>query len=485
MSRRRFPVALLAMVLVAWTAAGQSLDKPQAIDAFFATYHDAGLFNGSVLVAENGKVIVRKGYGSADFEWQIPNTPDTKFRLGSITKQFTATLILQLVNERKLTTEAKLADVLPYYRKDTGARITIEHLLTHTSGIPSYTGLPNFMTEISRDPYEVRAFVEKYCSGDLEFEPGSTFRYNNSGYFILGAIVEQITGKSYERALKERVFDPLGMTASGYDTTRTLLPKRARGYTQRLAGVVNADYLDMSLPYAAGSLYSTVDDLYLWDQAMYTDKVVPPALKEQMFTPRLSNYGYGWTIRKRPVGPGKTERTVVGHGGGINGFSTLITRVTEDRHLVVMLSNSINSAPHLAAMTEGTLDILYGRTPAPARKPIAAALYKTIVGSDVTAAIAQYRDLRQTRASEYNMAEEQLIRLGNELVADDRAADAVKILELNVEVFPKSAAAHFALAEAYRQANETALAIRELTRTLELDPQNRNAADKLKELNKR
>jgi CubicO group peptidase (beta-lactamase class C family) len=439
MLRRRFPVVLLTLVVLVWTATGQSLDKSQAIDAFFATYYDAGLFNGSVLVAENGKVILRKGYGSADFEWQIPITPETKFRLGSITKQFTATLILQLVNERKLTTDARLSDVLPYYRKDTGGRITIEHLLTHTSGIPSYTGLPNFMSEVSRNPYEVRAFVEKYCSGDLEFEPGSTFRYNNSGYFILGAIVEHITGKSYELVLKERIFDPLGMSASGYDTTRTLLPKRARGYTQRLSGVINADYLDMSLPYAAGSLYSTVDDLYAWDQALYTEKMLPAALKEQMFTPRLSNYGYGWVIRKQPIGAGKAERTTIGHGGGINGFSTLITRIPEDRHLVVLLNNTATGGSH-GAMTDGAIDILYGRTPTAVRRPVATVLYKTVTQSGVDAAIAQYREIGKTRAAEFDIGDAQLIRLGNELAADNRKADAVKILELAVQEFPQSRA---------------------------------------------
>ena len=440
MSRRRFAVVLLTLALVCGTAAGQSLDKPQAIDAFFATYYEAGLFNGTALVAENGKVILRKGYGSADFEWQIPNTPETKFRLGSITKQFTSAVILQLVNERKLSTDAKLADVLPYYRKDTGARITVEHLLTHTSGIPSYTGLPNFMSDVSRDPYEVRAFVEKYCSGDLEFEPGSSFRYNNSGYFILGAIIEQIAGKPYERVLKERIFDPLGMTASGYDTARTLLPKRARGYTQRLAGVINADYLDMSLPYAAGSLYSTVDDLYLWDQALYGEKVLPTALKEQMFTPKLSNYGYGWAIRKQPIGAAKAERTTIGHGGGINGFSTLITRVPEDRHMVVLLNNTAIGGINLSQMTAGALDILYGRTPAAVRRPVATVLYRTVTQSGVDAAIAQYREISKTRAAEFVMGDAQLIRLGNELAADNRKADAVKILELAAQEFPQSRA---------------------------------------------
>jgi CubicO group peptidase (beta-lactamase class C family) len=330
--------------------------------------------------------------------------------------------------------------VLPYYRKETGSRVTVEHLLTHTSGIPSYTGLPSFMSDVSRNPYEVRAFVEKFCSGDLEFEPGSTFRYNNSGYFILGAIVEQITGKKYEQVLKERIFDPLGMTSSGYDMPRTLLPKRARGYTRRLSGVINADYIDMSLPYAAGSLYSTVDDLYLWDQALYTEKVLPAASKERMFTPRLNNYGYGWAIRKQPIGAGKAERTTIGHGGGINGFSTLITRVPEDRHLVVLLSNTVIGGNNLALMTDGALDILYGRTPAAVRRSIATVLYRTLTQSGVDAALAQYREISKTRASEFVMGDAQLIRLGNELAAENRKADAVRILEFAAQEFPQSAA---------------------------------------------
>ena len=168
----------------------------------------------------------------------------------------------------------------------------------------------------------------------MEFDPGAKFRYNNSGYFIPGAIIEQVDGKPYEQVLRERIFEPLGMKASGYDRSAPILEKRARGYEQGLAGVRNTDYLDMSLPYSAGSLYSTVEDLYVWDQALYGEKVLPSRAKELMFTihatsdiPQIGDYGYGWGIRKRSIGPGNAERVTIGHGGGINGFNTLITRV--------------------------------------------------------------------------------------------------------------------------------------------------------------
>ena len=152
--------------------------------------------------------------------------------------------------------------------------MTIHQLLTHTSGIPSYTSQPGFFENVSRNPYKVDEFVKKYASGDLQFEPGSKYSYNNSGYFLLGAIIERVTGKPYEQVLQENIFGPLGMMNTGYDHADTIIPKRAAGYRKTLDGYTNAAYLDMSIPYAAGSLYSTVEDLYLWDQALYTDKLI-------------------------------------------------------------------------------------------------------------------------------------------------------------------------------------------------------------------
>jgi CubicO group peptidase (beta-lactamase class C family) len=362
MKRPRHVAAVVAVaLLLTWGApAAQVQGKAEAIDEVLTLLSNGGLFNGSVLVSENGRVIFKKGYGLADFEWDIPNTPDTKFRLGSITKQFTATLVMQLVEEGKLSVDATLSSLLPYYRKDTGERVTVHHLLRHTSGIPSYTGLPNFRSEISRDPYDVQEFVEKFCSGDLEFDPGTEWAYDNSGYFLLGAILEEVTGQPYDELLRERIFDPLEMDDSGYDWSRPILPKRARGYQRARDGIRNADYLDMSLPYAAGSLYSTVEDLFLWDQALYGEAVLSAGAKQQMFSPGLEDYGYGWRIRRQPIGPDNAERLTISHGGGINGFNTVIMRVPQDRHLVVLLNNTGGTT--LGSMVNGILGILYGRT---------------------------------------------------------------------------------------------------------------------------
>jgi CubicO group peptidase (beta-lactamase class C family) len=479
MRRHIVKTALLVAVLLWWAGTPAAQDKSSLVDALLTSYHDAGLFNGAALVSDHGKVLLRKGYGFADFEWKIPNTPDTKFRIGSITKQFTSTVVLQLVEEGKLSLDSTLSSILPYYRTDTGSKITIHHLLSHTSGIPSYTGLPNFFRDVSRDPYGVREFVEKYCSGNLEFEPGSRFLYNNSGYFLLGAIIEAVSKKPYAQVVRERVFEPLGMAGSGYDLSGPILERRARGYESGPTGVRNADYLDMGLPYSAGSLYSTVEDLYIWDQALYGETILPTKAKERMFTPGLGNYAYGWVVQKRNIGVDKAERLTVGHDGGINGFNTVIRRVPDDRLLVVLFNNT--GGTNLGAMTDGIVDILYGRTPPSPRRPVGRLLYETIRTSGVQAAVAQYRELKSASPSSYDLSFGQLARLGVELLDQKRAADAVEILKLSVEAFPNANSLN-TLARAYREAGQTDLAIKTYESVLQLDPANRNANDGLKDL---
>src|SRR5688572_12291329 len=209
---------IFALFIVAFLTATSALAQQsvQKIDGLLKQYNEYGQLNGSVLVAENGKIIYKKGYGMANMEWAIPNQPDTKFRIASITKQFTAALILQLVEEGKIKLDGKITDYLTDYRKDTGDKVTIHQLLNHTSGIPDYKN-------VTSNPYSAVDFVKKHVSGDLEFEPGSKYKYNNGGYSILGAIIEKVTGKSYETVLQERILKPLGMTNSGYAHHSTLL----------------------------------------------------------------------------------------------------------------------------------------------------------------------------------------------------------------------------------------------------------------------
>jgi CubicO group peptidase (beta-lactamase class C family) len=347
--RLRFYLVIIAsgLIALAWVVTALSAEKttspaPQdaaaAIDRYLAGEAAGRHFMGSVLVSRDGQVLFEKGYGYANAEWKIPNDPQTKFRLGSITKQFTSTLIMQLQEQGKL----KVTDGICKYLDPcppTWSLITVHHLLSHTSGVPSYTDDPTIRPALIQ-PEKLEAIVARFRNKPLDFPPGSEFHYSNSGYFLLGLIIEKITGKAYEKVLAEQIFEPLGMQDSGYDHTAPVLLNRASGYRYAANSVdlENADYTDMSWPYAAGALYSTVRDLEKWNEALYTDRVLPRAALAKMWTPVKQQYGYGWTIS--PATPAFDHRQV-GHGGSINGFSTYIGRYPDDKVAVIVLSNNV------------------------------------------------------------------------------------------------------------------------------------------------
>jgi CubicO group peptidase (beta-lactamase class C family) len=321
--------AIMIGLLVSLSARGQEFSAT-AIDYLKAQEAVNG-FSGTVLVARDGKALLRTGIGPANRELGVPNRPETKFRLGSITKQFTATAVMMLEQRGKLKVDDTIDKHIPN-APEAWKRVTVHHLLNHTSGIPSYTSQPNYRKDMVL-PLGLPDLIGRFRDKPLDFEPGSDYRYNNSGYALLGDIIQRVSGESYEEFLKKNIFDPLAMKDTGYDHWDTILENRASGYSRIAGRFTNALYLDMSQPYAAGALYSTVDDLWIWDRALYTDKVLPQAVLQRMFTPGRSNYGYGWGISK------ESGREQIGHGGGINGFSTVITRTPASKTLVVVLSN--------------------------------------------------------------------------------------------------------------------------------------------------
>ena len=309
------------------------------IDAYLQAQRKVNGFSGTVLLAFSGEAKFVKGYGWANAEWEIPNAANTKFRIGSITKQFTSMAVMQLQEQGKLKVQDSICVHLSPCQ-DTWKPVTVHHLLTHTSGIPSYTGLPDFQ-KIAILPKTTDEMIALFRDLPLEFEPGSSFKYNNSGYFLLGAIVEKVSGRKYEEVLRDQIFTPLGMADSGYDRSDAILARRAAGYAREGEGIANARYLDMGQPYAAGSLYSTVEDLLKWDQALYADRLLPAAAKAAMFTPFKNNYAYGWTIP--PPSPATFGRRQIAHGGNINGFASMIIRLPDDQMTIVVLANYAQS----------------------------------------------------------------------------------------------------------------------------------------------
>jgi CubicO group peptidase (beta-lactamase class C family) len=230
--------------------------------------------------------------------------------------------------------------------------VTIHHLLTHTSGIPSYTNMPDFrLPKFKRQPLSPLEISLLTKDKPLEFQPGEKMAYDNTGYVLLGYVIEKVSGEKYADYLKKHIFGPLDMNESGYDDTRTILPNRAAGYSRGPDGLRNADFLDMSLPHAAGSLYSTVRDLYQWDRTLYTEKVLSKKSLAAMFTPAKNDYGYGYMLAPQ------AGHKFVGHGGGIDGFTTMISRFPDDDAAVIVLSN-VETA-NAGGVARGLVSILF------------------------------------------------------------------------------------------------------------------------------
>lgn len=323
---------------------------PAKVEEYMAAAVSVNGFSGSMLVAKDGQPIVSKGYGMASIELAVPNTPQTVFRLGSITKQFTAMAIMILQERGKL----RVSDPICRYLAecpDAWQPLTIRHLLTHTSGIPSYTSLPDF-AKTAVLPASAAEMVSRFRDKPLEFAPGEKFVYSNSGYYLLGLIIERASGMPYADFLQLSIFTPLEMKQTGYDVSSRIIKNRAAGYARKAGETVNAAYMDMTVPYAAGALYSTTEDLLRWDQALYTDALVSQTSLDEIFTPEKNGYAYGWIVGRR------FDRQVIAHGGGIYGFASQIARFPADRVTVIVLSNVEGAS--VSQMANDLAAILFG-----------------------------------------------------------------------------------------------------------------------------
>ncbi|PQB04766.1 serine hydrolase [Aureitalea marina] len=340
MSKLNHFLLLFALMLtqLIW---GQSLD--QKIDAILSEQYPADGPGVSALVAKDGQVIYTAAFGLANLEHQIPLKPESVFEIGSITKQFTAVAILMLEQAGKLKVSDNITKYIPDYPTQ-GKTITLQHLLNHTSGIKSYTNMPSFMSEARTDmtPNEL---IDVFKNETVEFDPGTQWNYNNSGYIILGEIIERVSGMSYEAFVETKLFAPAGMKNSRYGSHSEIILNRANGYQPVEGGFRNADYLSMTLPYAAGSLMSTVGDLYKWQQALSGNKLISASQLKKAWTNTalndgsLTNYGYGWSINEISDVPS------IEHGGGIFGYTTYAIHIPEEDLYVAVFANSNGNSP--------------------------------------------------------------------------------------------------------------------------------------------
>jgi CubicO group peptidase (beta-lactamase class C family) len=341
-------VFLLSLLFTSYVYA-QPIAKADAelfakVDKLLAAVYKPTETGATALIARKGTVIYKKAFGMANLELNVPMQVDNVFRIGSITKQFTAVSILQLKEQGKLDLQDDIKKFIPDYPTH-GYTITVEQLLNHTSGIKSYTNMNEWDGQVQRKDFTPAALVDYFKNQPMDFAPGTKWEYNNSGYVLLGFIIEKVSGKTYQQYIVDNIFKPLGMTNSYYGEDSPLIKNRVPGYDPGKDGVVNTNYLSMTQPYAAGSLLSTVDNLFKWHQGLHAYKIVKKEILDKAFVAsklvngKPTNYGYGWFLGNLQGSP------TIEHGGGINGSLTNAIYLPNEDVFVTVFSNCTCKPP--------------------------------------------------------------------------------------------------------------------------------------------
>ena len=467
-------------------------------------------FMGSVLVAEKGKVVFAKGYGLADVEQNIPNTPETKFMIGSITKQFTAMLVTQLIEKGKLRLDNTISDFVPNFPKDIGDRITVEMLLCHTSGLPFPEGIEKYYYVSTKDEY-LREFLKQLSEEGLRFEPGEGYGYSNAGYHILGLIVEKVTGKTYEEVLAEQILKPLGMSDTGCGRKDLVLENKALSY-QKLPdryitwnAMLSYDPYILGLGY--GSLYSTVEDLFKFSMALSTNKLLSerymemylrmrnvksrppiPNISEQLVKEFFGTCGNGFvgeiSIIEDP--DSKNKQTLYWHDGTYDLFKwnhfhysgkeqviiicSNCSFLCEGNEIVLKIHQILNNKPYQDIRIKNSLSQYVSEDIA--------------MHAGIPAAISEYLRFKNDTLHFIVPGEAWLVNAGRGVAEQFGPEDAILIFKAVLSEYPESWQAYDALGETYIMKCDTTLAIQSLKKSLELNPQNTNAKKRLKKLEK-
>lgn len=464
-------------------------EKTEKINLILEKYHQLNLFNGSALVAQNGKIILRKNYGKADMGWNIDATSDTKFRIGSITKQFTGMLIMQLKQEGKIKLDDKISQYLPWYNTSIGNKITIQHLLSHTSGLPNYTDFPDFKTAMVFENSSNKDFAIKYFKDDLGFEPGTKQSYCNTGYYLLGLIIEAITKKTYEEVLKEKILDVVGMTNTGVESPKQIISNYAQGYDFDYEGYQKTDYINMkSSIFSAGAMYSTANDMYKWDSALYGHALLNDENMKIYFTPYVNGYANGLAIQKQSdfMKSGK-EVTTMTHSGGINGFSCNIARIPEDKIYVVLLDNTRagKRGGQLEAVIDDIFGVLYNNKVNLPKPLVIYEVYKKMKSTSMEEGILYLKDIKKNKFDSYNFKgfENELNKLTYKFLNENNTDSALKVIDYAVSEFPSSSNVYDTRGEVYYIRKDYSESKKNYQKTLELNPNNDNAKEMILKIN--
>ena len=440
-----------------------------------STYHQLGQFDGVVLVAEGGRVVYRDAFGMANREWQVPHTLESRFEIASMTKPMTAIAILQLVDEGKLRLDATVAQYIPYFEKAPGAKITIEQLLVHRSGLQQDIAFADdaegvaVAARINADQLWLDEMVKLIAARPLRFAPGSDYAYSSDGYAVLGEVIERVTGKSYYDAIEERVLRKAGMTSTVPALLAPFVPRRVIGYQQTWDAIENGAHIG---PSPAGGLYSTVGDLFAWERALAGGTLLSPRMMQLVFTMRDVITAYGWKTREETRRGRKV--LIVRTTGGLPGFVHVLERIPEEDRVVIVLCNVRAPAYYLDRIVTGIHAVLDGLEPeAPRRSAAIAAAAILARGAD---AVGRELDSMGGDAAHFYIDEGEINLLGyHALLRRKDPRTAVAVLAFNARRFPASPNVYDSLGEAELAAGDREAAIREYRKVLELDPKNANA----------
>ncbi len=470
---------LLLLPVLFWGMIAYGQSKHDRLAATMRIYHSYNMFDGAVLVAENGRVVYKGAFGLANREWNIPNATDTKFMIGSVSKPLTAMLTLIQVQKGLISLDKNVADYLPEFSGKPAGIVSIRQLLSHTSGIPNYDIMKDFFPRISRQYFERDDYINIYRDSALAFTPGSKYNYSSWGYFTLGHVLEKVTGKSYSQLMKADIYDKLGMNSSGSYYHTQVVNKRATGYDYSLGGYTSSDFRDQSNTMGTGDIYSTVEDLFKFHLGITNYSLINKELTDAMLTPGIkpADYGFGW-FNKNFRYTSTDSVTANFHLGMTEGFISFMLRIPSTNSLVVILCNS--SPTDFFGITRTLVNILYNK-PVKVKRPVHKVVESLIAGKGAAAAINEFRKLKSDTANYYtdwismNFIADQLLQL-------KRYDDARIVAENNAAEFPDRDLVMVTMGNIYLKLNRKADAITYYKKALAIYPGYEEARNRLKEL---
>ncbi len=428
-------------------------------------YANSYLFSGTVLVARNGTVIFKKAYGNANVQQNEKNLVNTPFLVGSITKPIIAALVLKLAEEGKLKLDETIGTYLTELPADKASKITVHHLLGHRSGLQNYFQIEGWTSGGFNKNMSDDEFFGVIANMQLLFEPGSRYFYSNAGYYLLGEIIEKVTGKSYKEAIREYFLQPLEMTNTGIAGDLNDGIAIARDYVLEPGGYKDQEDLNMNLFKAAGDIYSTVDDIFKWEQALYSNELLSDESKSKLFNPENQ---YSWDFESVKFAGLDSALNTVSSNGQIEGYSSMITRFVDDRSTVIILSNSGMGFLLKKKMADEIARVAFDLPQLSSKKGVLTLLAKALYNNELDRIIKRALSLQHL----FEANEELINEFGEQISWSGNKADAIKIFELNAKLFPDSPSAAFQLAEAYKDADNMTLAIEYYQKVLKHHPNN-------------